>query len=463
MTMNLTIYGAGYVGLVTGVCFAEVGHNVLIVDTDPLKIAALSQGQCPIFEPFLNELLAKQLESGRISFSTDAREGVRHGLLQIIAVGTPSAADGSADLSNVFAVAETIGQHITNYRIIVTKSTVTIGTSTRITELVKNVLIDRGVQVDFNVVSNPEFLRQGDAIHDFMQPDRVIIGINETKALPYLHDLYHFVEDKSRIIIMDMASAELTKYAANAYLATRISFINEMSQLAECFGADIDLIRQGIGSDKRIGHHFLYAGCGFGGSCFPKDVRALKHVAESTGYHPHLMNAVEAVNKHQKQILFDKISQYFSGKLKDKTVAIWGLSFKPNTDDMREASSRVLIESLLSAGAKVQAYDPAANAMAKKIFSGYKNFTTHSSSYDALHHADVLSIVTEWPEFRTPDFAQIKKTLRYPAIFDGRNLYSKQTLAQYGISYFAIGRGDVLIVRANSQKAQKSPLPVGEG
>lgn len=440
--LNITIYGAGYVGLVTGVCFAEVGHNVLIIDTDPVKIAALSQGQCPIFEPSLPELLSKQILNNRLSFSTDSRLGVNHGLLQIIAVGTPSAEDGSANLNNVFAVAQNIGQYMNDYRIIISKSTVTIGTSQKIRHLIKDLLASRNIQTGFDVVSNPEFLRQGNAIEDFMQPDRVVLGLDEETALPYLKNLYHFIPASTSLIVMDTASAELTKYAANAYLATRISFINEMSQLAECFGADIDLIRQGIGTDRRIGHHFLYAGCGFGGSCFPKDVRALKHVAESTGYYPHLMHAVEGVNKHQKQILFEKISRYFAGDLQDKIIAVWGLSFKPNTDDMREAPSRVLIEALLAAGAKVQAFDPAANQIAQKLFNEHQNFSTYPTAYKALEGADVLSVVTEWEEFRKVDFDYIKDTLRYPAIFDGRNLYNQQILNQHGFKYFAVGRGD---------------------
>lgn len=457
MHNNITIYGAGYVGLVTGVCMAEIGHNVLIVDIDREKIAALLNGVTPIFEPNLEESLQRHLAKKTIHFSSDQQQGIAHGLFQFIAVGTPSAEDGAADLTHVFDVAKNIAEHMSDYRIIVTKSTVTVGTSQRIKQLIRAELERRKVSIGFDVVSNPEFLRQGDALRDFMEPDRIIIGVDNNAPLQYMYSLYAaLLTEKNRFIVMDIASAELTKYAANAYLATRISFINEISQLAECFGADIDLIRQGIGTDQRIGHHFLYAGCGFGGSCFPKDMRALRYVAENTGYYPNLLNAVEAVNKHQKEILFNKIHSYFTGRLRDKTVAIWGLAFKPNTDDMREASSRVLIEALLHSGCAVQAYDPVAGSVAEKIFGHHARFRITDTAHSALENADVLAILTEWDEFRQPDFDLIKKTLHFPAIFDGRNLYQPQSVAMHGLNYYAIGRGDRLTTMTTRESALSS-------
>jgi len=456
MQKTVTIYGAGYVGLVTAVCLAELGHRVLLIDTQVEKIAALSQGICPIFEPGLPELLARHSQSGLLTFSTDLSAGVAHGLFQFIAVGTPSNPDGSANLEYVFDVArgiveqsilmapseprpqgsvasdkhskEVSRQSNKQIPIIVVKSTVPVGTSQEIKKLMGN---------NFNIISNPEFLKQGAAIEDAMHPDRIIIGAENEQAFQHMRDLY--ADLHTQLIEMDLASAELTKYASNAYLATRISFINEMSQLAEHVGADIDMIRRGMGSDKRIGPHFLMAGCGYGGSCFPKDVSALINMSEAVSCDASILQAAEKVNQHQKQILFQKISAYFSGDLKNKTIALWGLAFKPNTDDMREAPSRVLIDALLKAGASVQAYDPAARVQAEKIYD--KKITYCETAQAALDQADILVIVTEWDEFKSPDFNVIRDALRYPAIFDGRNLYDPAVVTAHGLKYFSIGRG----------------------
>lgn len=445
MKKTVTIYGAGYVGLVTGACLAELGHEVLLVDVDQKKIADLSQGICPIYEIDLEELLQRHIGSGRLKFSSNLVAGVQHGLFQFIAVGTPSAADGSADLQQVFAVVDGIAQHLSDYRLIVTKSTVPVGTTMAVKQRINQILTQRGVNFEFDVVANPEFLKQGAAIEDFMQPDRIIIGADNERAEKHTRELYIELDDNSqRFIIMDIASAELAKYAANAYLAARISFMNEMSQLAERLGANIDMIRRGIGSDRRIGPHFLFAGCGFGGSCFPKDVRALQKMAHLVQQETPLIDAIDKVNQRQKRVLFEKISHYFSNNLADKTIAVWGLSFKPNTDDMREASSCVLIDKLLQSGAKVQAYDPAAQQQARKIFGSHPHLTLCNESADVFHNADVLAIVTEWDEFKHPDFAFIRNKLRYPAIFDGRNIYDPAVLAEYGLHYYAIGRGDGL-------------------
>lgn len=445
MQKTITIYGAGYVGLVTGACLAELGHKVLLIDTQASKIADLSRGICPIYEPGLQQLLERHIKTGRLNFSTDLIEGVEHGLLQFIAVGTPSANDGSADLQYVFEVAKGIAEHLPAYRLIVTKSTVPVGTSQKVKQCIADILQQRGSNIDFDVVANPEFLKQGGAIEDFMKPDRIIIGVENERALKHMRELYAALDDNGqRFIPMDVSSAELTKYAANAYLATRISFMNEMSQLAEYLGADIDMIRRGMGSDRRIGPHFLMAGCGFGGSCFPKDVRALIKTAESANLAVPLIHATEQVNQYQKKILFKKISHYFSGNLSEKIIALWGLAFKPNTDDMREAPSRVLIEDLLRAGAKVQAYDPVAKKQAQIIFKDIQGLTFSEEAFAALENADVLVIVTEWDEFKRPDFALIREKLRHPAIFDGRNIYDTEFLKAHGLKYYAIGRGDPL-------------------
>lgn len=441
--MKMTMYGAGYVGLVTGLCFAELGNDVLIIDVDKNRIENLKEGVLPIFEPGLNELLQRNMLAGRLHFSTDVLQGVAHGLFQFIAVGTPSAADGSADLSYVLQVGRAIGEWMNEYKIIVTKSTVPVGTAEKIKQLVQQTLHNRAKQIDFNVASNPEFLKQGAAVQDFMEPDRIIVGTDHPNALQLLKQLYSpLLFDEQKWLAMDIRSAELTKYVANAYLATRISFINEMSQLAEHLGADINHIRLGIGSDKRIGKHFLDAGCGFGGSCFPKDIRALNKMSEEFNYQSQFLNIVEAVNHQQKQILFNKIKQYFNGDLQNRVIALWGLAFKPNTDDMREASSRIIMEKLWKAGASVRAYDPASMNTAHKIYGERNDLKLCQSAQEALQGADVLAIVTQWDEFCSPDFTAIKQALRCPAIFDGRNLFEPETLAHHGLHYYAIGRGE---------------------
>ncbi len=443
--MRLTIFGSGYVGLVTGACFAEAGNNVLCVDVDAHKVEMLKRGESPIFEPGLSELLKKNIAAGRISFTTDAAEGVRHGLFQFIAVGTPPDEDGSADLKYVLAVAESIGRHMSEYRAVVTKSTVPVGTADKVKAKIDATLKDRGTAIEFDVVSNPEFLKEGAAINDFMKPDRIVVGTDNPRTAELLKALYDpFTRSRERMIVMDVRSSELTKYAANAMLATKISFMNELSNLAERMGADIEKVRLGIGSDPRIGYHFIYPGAGYGGSCFPKDVQALSRSARDHSFDAELLNAVEGVNKRQKQVLFEKIHNYFKGDLKGRTVALWGLSFKPNTDDMREAPSRVLMEALWEAGASVRAYDPVASHETQRIYGDRTDLDIVASAPEALKGADALAIITEWQEFRSPDFDTIKSELKHPVIFDGRNLYDPAFVKRFGLSYYAIGRGDSL-------------------
>ena len=441
--MRLTIFGSGYVGLVTGACFAEAGNHVLCVDVDERKVEMLKRGESPIYEPGLSELLKKNLEAGRLAFTTSAEEGVKHGLFQFIAVGTPPDEDGSADLKYVLAVAESIGKHMADYRIVVNKSTVPVGTADKVRAKILETLKSRAAHVEFDVVSNPEFLKEGAAVNDFMRPDRVVVGTDNPRTAELLKALYDpFTRNHERMIVMDVRSSELTKYAANAMLATKISFMNELANLAERMNADIEQVRRGIGSDSRIGYHFIYPGCGYGGSCFPKDVQALSRTAHEYGYEAEVLNAVEAVNYRQKEVLFRKLSQHFNGDLKGKTIALWGLSFKPNTDDMREAPSRTLIEALWQAGAKVQAYDPVAMHETQRIYGERPDLKMVKSANEALQGADALAIVTEWREFRSPDFDVIKATLKQPVIFDGRNLYDPGLLKQFGLKYFAIGRSN---------------------
>lgn len=443
--MRLTIFGSGYVGLVTGACFAEVGNNVLCVDVDQRKVEMLMRGESPIYEPGLDELLKKNLAAGRINFTTDAAEGVKHGLFQFIAVGTPPDEDGSADLKYVLAVAESIGRNAAEYRVVVTKSTVPVGTADKVRAKIDATLKARGAHIEFDVVSNPEFLKEGAAIGDFMKPDRIVVGTDNPRTAELLKALYDpFTRSRERMIMMDVRSSELTKYAANAMLATKISFMNELANLAERMGADIEKVRLGIGSDPRIGYHFIYPGCGYGGSCFPKDVQALARSANDHDFPAHLLNAVEAVNKRQKSVLLEKLKRHFSGDLAGKTIALWGLAFKPNTDDMREAPSRTLVEGLWEAGAKVRAYDPVANEEAGRIYGNRADLALVKSSAEALHGADALAIVTEWQEFRSPDFDAIKAELTHPVIFDGRNLYDPAFVKRFGLKYYAIGRGDSL-------------------
>ena len=439
--MRITIFGSGYVGLVTGACLADAGNTVMCVDVDERKIEMLKKGKVPIHEPDLDDMVKRNFDAGRLSFTTNAKEGVDHGQFQLIAVGTPPDEDGSADLRYVLAVARTIGEHMTEYKVVVTKSTVPVGTADKVRAAVAESLKARGASVEYDTVSNPEFLKEGAAIADFMKPDRVVVGTDSERASDLMQALYDpFTRNRDRLIVMDVRSAELTKYAANAMLATKISFMNELANLAEHFGADIEAVRVGIGSDPRIGYAFIYPGVGYGGSCFPKDVQALKRSAEEVGYEASILSAVEQVNDRQKQFLFKKIKAHF-GELKGKTIALWGLAFKPNTDDMREASSRVLMEALWAAGAKVRAYDPVAMPECKRIYGERSDLTLCKTSPEALQGADALAIVTEWREFRSPDFDFLKETLSTPVIFDGRNLYDPGHMVRAGFSYYAVGRG----------------------
>jgi UDPglucose 6-dehydrogenase len=442
--MRITIFGSGYVGLVTGACLADAGNHVLCVDVDERKTAMLQRGEVPIHEPGLDALVKRGALAGRLRFTTDAKEGVEHGLFQLIAVGTPPDEDGSADLRYVLAVARTIGSHMSEYKVVVTKSTVPVGTADKVRAAVTETLTQRRAQVEFDMVSNPEFLKEGAAIADFMKPDRVVIGTDSHRATELMRALYEpFTRNRDRMIVMDVRSAELTKYAANSMLATKISFMNELANLAERFGADIESVRVGLGSDPRIGYAFIYPGVGYGGSCFPKDVQALQRSAQEVGYDASILAAVESVNSRQKQVLFNKIKGHF-GALKGRTLALWGLAFKPNTDDMREASSRVLMEALWASGAKVRAYDPVAMAECARIYGERADLTLCKTAPEALEGADALAIVTEWQEFRSPDFDDIKRTLRSPVIFDGRNLYDPAHMSRAGFSYYAIGRGIIL-------------------
>jgi UDPglucose 6-dehydrogenase len=441
--MRVTIFGSGYVGLVTGACLAESGNDVLCVDVDAKKIEGLKRGEIPIHEPGLDALIKTNVDAERMRFTTSAAEGVAHGQLQLIAVGTPPDEDGSADLKYVLAVARSIGEYMTEYKVVVTKSTVPVGTADKVGAAVAESLRKRNAEVEFDVVSNPEFLKEGAAIEDFMRPDRVVVGADNPRVTELMRALYEpFTRSREKVIVMDVKSAELTKYAANAMLATKISFMNELANLAERFGADIEKVRVGIGSDARIGYHFIYPGLGYGGSCFPKDVQALGRSARGVGYEAKLLDAVESVNNAQKRVLFNKIHKHYGGSLAGKTFAVWGLAFKPGTDDMREAPSRVLLEALWKEGAKVRAFDPAAAKEAQRIWGEREGLTLTSRAREALDGADALVIVTEWKEFRSPDFDHLKKTLKAPVIFDGRNLYDPVSMKKQGFKYYAIGRGE---------------------
>lgn len=440
--MKVTVFGIGYVGLVQAAVLAEVGHEVLCIDVDAKKVENLKNGQIPIFEPGLTPLVQQNYEAGRLLFSTNAAEGVAHATVQFIAVGTPPDEDGSADLKYVTAVARTIAEHMTEPKVVIDKSTVPVGTADKVRAVMTEKLQERGVDIDFNVVSNPEFLKEGAAVADCMRPERIVIGTDNPDAIDPIRELYEpFNRNHDRMILMDIRSAELTKYAANCMLATKISFMNEMSNLAEMLGADIEKVRQGIGSDSRIGYHFIYPGCGYGGSCFPKDVQALIRTAEHIGYQPKLLQAVEQVNYQQKYKLPTFIQRHFGDDLKGKTFALWGLSFKPNTDDMREASSRVLMEQLWAAGAKIKAYDPEAMNETQRIYGQRDDLELMGTKESALQNADALIICTEWQNFRAPDFDAIKKALKEPVIFDGRNLYDPERLEKRGFTYYGIGRG----------------------
>ncbi|MCH7637032.1 MAG: UDP-glucose/GDP-mannose dehydrogenase family protein [Proteobacteria bacterium] len=442
--MRLTIFGSGYVGLVTGACMAEMGNHVVCYDIDEARIGRLNDGDVPIYEPGLEAYIARNMASGRLVFTTDVQKAVDHGLFQFVAVGTPADEDGSADLQHVLAVARSIGEHMDEYRIVVNKSTVPVGTADKVKAEIDSELDKRGLEIEFDVVSNPEFLKEGAAISDFMKPDRIIIGTDSPRATESLKSLYEpFNRNHDRVISMDVRSAELTKYAANAMLATKISFMNELANVAERLGADIEKVRLGIGSDPRIGYHFIYPGAGYGGSCFPKDVQALAKSAADAGYDAALLNAVEDVNLRQKHRIFEKLLAHYKGNLKGKTVALWGLSFKPRTDDMRAAPSRVIMEALWDAGANVRAYDPEATDAAARLYPDQDGLELCDTAYCAIEGADTLVIITEWQEFRSPDFVALEEKLADKVIFDGRNLYEPKTVERHGLQYYAIGRGRV--------------------
>lgn len=441
--MKITVVGTGYVGLVSGTCFADVGNDVVCLDIDPEKIKTLEEGGCPIYEPGLLEIIRRNVAAGRLRFTTNVEEAVRHGTLQFIAVGTPPDEDGSADLQYVLAAVRNIGRHMTDYKVIVDKSTVPVGTGDKVMAAVAEELQKRGVEVPFSVVSNPEFLKEGAAVEDCLRPDRIVVGINhgDGRAENLMRAIYApFQRNRERLIVTDIKSAELIKYAANAMLATRISFMNELANLAEILGADIEMVRQGIGSDPRVGYHFIYAGCGYGGSCFPKDVKALIQTAKDDGGMTlRLLTAVEEVNDIQKHVLTKKVKNRF-GDLAGRHFAVWGLSFKPNTDDMRDAPSRDLLQDLFAAGATVTAYDPVAMHECQRIFGDDARLTYAETPMATLKNADALIIVTEWKEFRSPDFEVIKAALKQAVIFDGRNLWEPRMVREHGFEYFPIGR-----------------------
>ncbi|MCX7155278.1 MAG: UDP-glucose/GDP-mannose dehydrogenase family protein [Rhodocyclales bacterium] len=439
--MKITVIGTGYVGLVSGTCLADVGNDVLCLDLDAAKIRTLNEGGIPIYEPGLEAMVRKNEAAGRLRFTTDIEAAVAHGVLQFIAVGTPPDEDGSADLQYVVAAARSVGHYMNGYKVVVDKSTVPVGTGDRVRAAIAAELEARGAKIDFSVVSNPEFLKEGAAVDDFMKPDRIVVGADDARAIELMRELYApFQRNHERLIVMDVKSAELTKYAANAMLATRISFMNELANLAEKLGADIELVRKGIGSDPRIGFHFLYPGVGYGGSCFPKDVQALIRTAQDAGQALQVLQAVEAANDAQKGVLAQKITRRLGKDLSGKTFALWGLAFKPNTDDMREAPSLVLIADLLARGASIRAYDPVAAHEAQRILGDNPRISYAATPMEALDGADALAIVTEWKEFRSPDFDAIKAKLKTPVIFDGRNLYDPAAPRRAGLEYFAIGR-----------------------
>ena len=442
--MRVCIFGTGYVGLVTGTCLAEVGHDVVCVDIDAAKVEGLNNGVIPIYEPGLTPMVKANHAAGRLRFTTDAAQAIAHGGIVFIAVGTPPDEDGSADLKYVLSVARTIGEHLHKPAVVVDKSTVPVGTADKVRATIADALAARGADIAFDVVSNPEFLKEGAAVEDCMRPDRIVLGSDNPAAIEKLKRLYApFNRNHDRIVAMDVRSAELTKYAANAMLATKISFMNEIANIAEQVGADVEMVRKGIGSDPRIGWHFIYPGAGYGGSCFPKDVQALAKTAQQYGVQPHLLDAVEAVNDAQKGHLFDLMVRHYGGvaALRGKTVALWGLAFKPNTDDMREASSRRLLQQLWEAGATVRAYDPEAMHETQRIFGERDDLLLCDSAHAALQGADALVVVTEWKQFRSPDFARLKASLVDGVVFDGRNLYEPDEVEAAGLAYYGIGRG----------------------
>jgi len=440
--MRVAIFGTGYVGLVTGTCLAEVGNAVTCVDIDAAKIAGLERGQIPIYEPGLEDMVVANHRAGRLQFTTDAAAAIAASRLIFIAVGTPPDEDGSADLRHVLAVARTIGRHLARPAIVVNKSTVPVGTADKVRAAIAAELEARGENVEFDVASNPEFLKEGDAVKDCMRPDRIVVGSHSPRAIEALKALYApFTRNHERIVVMDVRSAELTKYAANAMLATKISFMNEMANIAERVGADIEMVRLGIGSDPRIGYSFIYPGAGYGGSCFPKDVQALERTARQHGYQARVLGAVEAVNDAQKRVLFERIREHFAGRLQGRTIAVWGLAFKPNTDDMREASSRTLLAQLWEAGARVRAYDPEAMDEAARLFGQRDDLVLCRSAAEAVQGADALAVVTEWKAFWSPDFEALAQALAARAVFDGRNIYDPAAVEAAGLAYYGIGRG----------------------
>ncbi len=439
--MKVTVYGSGYVGLVTGSLLADVGNDVLCVDIDEDKVAGLKKGIVPIYEPGLDDVIKRNVEANRLDFTTDMRQAVAHSEMQFIAVGTPPGEDGSADLSYVLQVANTIAQHMTERKLVVTKSTVPVGTGDLVEKEINKVQTESAQSIPFTVISNPEFLKEGAAIEDFMKPDRIVVGTQDDYAISQMRELYGpFCRNRERLVFMARRSSELTKYAANSLLATKISFMNELSNLADRLGADIEDVRVGIGSDPRIGYHFIYPGCGYGGSCFPKDVKALIATASQNGYDAKLLQAVEAVNEKQKLVMFDKLMSQFDNNIEGKTFALWGLSFKPNTDDMREAPSLVLINKILENGGSVKAYDPVAMSEARRMFPDEKRIALMGTALDALDGADALLINTEWREFRSPDWDRVKQNLSQPVVIDGRNIYDPVSMREAGISYSCIGR-----------------------
>ncbi len=439
--MKISVFGTGYVGLVQGAVLADAGHQVTCVDLDEKKLQDLREGVIPIFEPGLEAIVKSAFADGRLVFTSDAAFAVHHSDIQFIAVGTPSGEDGSADLRHVLAVAKTIATHLTGYAVIVDKSTVPVGTADRVSEVIAQTLKERGQDIAFDVVSNPEFLKEGAAVADCQRPDRIVIGTHSARAEALMRELYEpFNRNHDKILVMSPRSAEMTKYAANCMLATRISLMNEMAIVAEGLGADIESVRQGIGSDQRIGYHFIYAGAGYGGSCFPKDISALVKSAQQIGMDPFILNAVEARNQAQKRVIFEKLKSHFQGELRNKVIALWGLAFKPNTDDMREAPSRVLMEALWAEGAKVQAYDPAAMEEAQHLYGNKPELMLVGTKEAALTNADALVIMTEWRQFKAPNFDAIKQALKSPAIFDGRNLFEPARMKERGFDYFGIGR-----------------------
>jgi UDPglucose 6-dehydrogenase len=444
--VHVTIFGSGYVGLVTGTCFADVGNDVLCVDIDQQRVDRLNAGEVPIYEPGLAEMIGRNRRAGRLNFTSDAKVGVEHGEAIFIAVGTPPNEDGSSDLRYVEAVATSIGSLMNEPKVVVNKSTVPVGTADRVSAIIRRELQARGLQLSFDVVSNPEFLKEGAAIDDFMKPDRIVVGSDTQHGIDVMRELYApFNRNHGRMLVMDVRSSEFTKYAANAMLATKISFMNELANIAERVGVDIEHVRVGIGSDPRIGYSFIYPGCGYGGSCFPKDVRSLERTAAEVGYDAQLLRAVEDVNDRQKDVLYTKVAMHFGEpNLKGKTFAVWGLSFKPNTDDMREAPSRTLIESLWRAGAKVQAFDPEAKSEAAKLYPAQiadGSFVLAEDEETALRDAEALVICTEWRAFRAPDYEVLKSLLKQPVVFDGRNIHDPARMSREGITYYGIGLG----------------------